>query len=105
MTLFWPPASLAGFVYGGVALFLWCIYRRAFVSTATVFLGRISYSLYLFHGVFLILMDKHFISQAAPFYARVAVFGVSIVTATIVYYCVEKPAIKSGRILCDRKYS
>lgn len=73
-----------------------------------VWLGTISYSLYLFHPIALGLM-RRMVGANFPalldihlgFSIALGVLG-SILLAGLVYYCVEKPAISIGRYLQNR---
>ena len=68
-----------------------------------VWLGTISYSIYLLHMVAIQILKLIFIDdsgQLSPLHPGIYLimcFAVTIVMSAIVYYAVEKPAIRLGR--------
>jgi peptidoglycan/LPS O-acetylase OafA/YrhL len=57
-----------------------------------IFIGKISYSLYLFHWVALQLANLHFANNTKEWY--LVVFPVTIVLSLVSYYAVEGPFLK-----------
>lgn len=83
--------------------YIFSIYK--FVNRFLLFLGNISYSLYLLHAVFglelsLIIVRKYNIHNI--FLYIVIFFTLSILSATICYNLVEKPAVKLGKKIIGR---
>jgi peptidoglycan/LPS O-acetylase OafA/YrhL len=87
--------------FAGMALFLGCVARRWFSGTTMVFLGGISYSVYLIHSIVL-----NFTSTLWPYFGQnwaMAIIVLSIfylagtiAISTIVYNLIERPAVKLG---------
>ncbi len=98
-------SAICGFI-GGMALFLWCVLGRVFKSHLLVWLGGISYSLYLFHPLALDLAS-HAAGQIAA--ATASLWTLIILTtllslgaAITVRRLVEIPAIALGRRCAQR---
>jgi peptidoglycan/LPS O-acetylase OafA/YrhL len=91
-------ANIAGF-YVGLALFFFCIMRKAFTTNITIFLGWISYSVYLSHPIMLPMVWRLVDAMAWPLQI-IAMPGLvaasSILLASAIYYLIEKPSIKFG---------
>ncbi|WP_293976310.1 acyltransferase [Sphingomonas sp.] len=92
-----PWIANATGIFVGYALFFYCMIRKAFVSRFTLYLGGISYSFYLFHGLLLRLGRP--IGFALPFWEGAAVILLfasllSMLLATLVFEYVERPAVK-----------
>lgn len=65
------------------------------------FIGKISYSLYLIH-VPVLISCVHLLNDILPTWLIILlVILVTMLIASIMYYLIEKPAIKLGRILID----
>lgn len=92
-------------LFVGYALFFYTLLRKAFVSKITLFLGGISYSFYLLHGITLELArwlayDWPW-SVGAPFIFLFCLFG-TLVIAVWIYNWVEQPLVKvSHRIMSN----
>lgn len=67
------------------------------------FTGKISYSLYLYHLLVGFTLFKVFYGKIPTSILMIGVFILSIIIAAIMYYAVEKPAIKLGRLLTRKK--
>lgn len=68
-----------------------------------LFLGKISYSLYLYHTIILFSFIYIF-NDILPIY--IILLGTvicSVIVATIAYYVVEEPSMKIGRMLTNKK--
>lgn len=77
--------------------------QKPLTSKPALFLGRTSYSLYLYHFVVL-LSCLHLLRDRAPLLVIMGLaFVLSFVAAAIGYYGIEKPAMKLGRRLSARK--
>jgi peptidoglycan/LPS O-acetylase OafA/YrhL len=82
----------------GCAGFLWAFLHlpRFFIRRELVYLGRISYGLYVFHGLYLVL-SKHLLRDGAPhlhyLWLPIA-FIFTIGTAALSYQFLEKPFLK-----------
>jgi peptidoglycan/LPS O-acetylase OafA/YrhL len=88
--------------YVALALFLFCVHRRAFTSKPWVYLGGISYSLYLFHPLTLDLAAfwaKTFAWPVSGVVQVLASLSLSLLVAHIVNRHVERPAIRLGKRL------
>ncbi|KYZ69217.1 acyltransferase family protein [Bacillus sp. GZT] len=68
------------------------------------FIGKISYSLYLYHCVTLLTFCHWLQYKIGYLFILVLSFVCAMILATISYYCIEKPSIRLGKILV-RKYS
>ncbi|MES3154817.1 acyltransferase family protein [Sphingomonas faeni] len=93
----------------GVALFLLCIYRQWFGGRIMVFLGAISYAVYLFHPIVHELC-RHFWTSFSDWRSATLVltpiyFATSLVVATLVYRFVELPGIELGKKFSAIKWS
>lgn len=66
-------------------------------TKAVLFLGKISYSLYLIHPIVILLMFNIFIDSLSTLTLIVLIPLISVVFATLMYYLVEEPSIKAGR--------
>ncbi len=62
-----------------------------FANPISRFLGRISYSLYLIHGIIFVLFDAYW-HNATP----IIPLGCTLLAASITYYTIEKPFIRLG---------
>lgn len=94
-----PVAGVVGF-YIGLALFLATCRFRLFAGRSFVFLGAISYALYLFHPV--CLTAAAYLFGRSPEKALLVAFvmvGSSIPIAYAVHRWIERPSIALGRRL------
>ena len=97
-------ASIMG-IYAGLAMFLWCVFRKVFGASLWVYFGSISYSIYLFHPLALDLGAYWAADLAWPHAGvvlAVVATGLSVIVAHLVFNGVEKPAINWGRALSRR---
>lgn len=76
-----------------MCLFLWS-YRRNFNNRILLFLGGISYEIYLFHTTFMLLMRDYF---APPAYLFIPVTVVSTIVLAYLIDAVSKPLIRKLR--------
>lgn len=77
--------------------------HKPLTSKPALFLGRTSYSLYLYHFVVL-LSCLHLLRDRAPLLVIMGLaFALSFVAAAVGYYAIEKPAMKLGRWLTGRR--
>lgn len=89
----------------GLGLFLYCVLRKAFANRVTIYLGAISYALYLFHplglklGSFLAASAPPALSSAIAILTTVFV-GVGV--SALVFHFIEKPAIDIGHRLSKK---
>jgi peptidoglycan/LPS O-acetylase OafA/YrhL len=69
-----------------------------------IYLGTISYSLYLLHTLVFDFMDIHKIySIISPLTCMLIFYAIALPASTLCYYFIEKPAVKYGRMLLDNK--
>lgn len=86
----------------GVIIFMvfrhWNIYNKALI-----FLGKISYSLYLLHPVVGLggteILKENYFPGMGPLSYTLIFLSLSVATSTVSYYLVEKPAVKVGKNL------
>ncbi|WP_281179775.1 acyltransferase family protein [Actinoplanes subtropicus] len=94
----WPPFTYSVSYLGGLALFgaLYALRRRA-MARPLIFLGGISYAVYLFHPTLMTVFES------LHGFAYVAACLVSVpLVAYVVHRLVEKPSIDIGRRLTAR---
>ncbi len=74
--------------------------RWALGSAPAGFLGAISYSLYLWHWPVVVIAGVLLTPDSVAFYA--AAVGVSLVLASVSYYCIEQPVLHTNWLLPHR---
>lgn len=86
--------------YAALAVFLFCVHRRAFASRSWIYLGSISYSLYLLHPIALELATYWTKHVDWPMRAAVHAFVtlvLSLLGAHLMSRHVERPAVRLGK--------
>ena len=108
--LYWSSLAFIPLILG-LSLHEW----KFFVNPVTGFLGRISYSLYLTHFFCLIFIDKacRYVQETCHFHIDGTFVGwvlvftsllfSAVVLSTLTYFIVEKPGIRLGRYLIQRR--
>jgi peptidoglycan/LPS O-acetylase OafA/YrhL len=89
----------------GYGLFFYCITKRVFASNVTIFLGAISYSLYLLHGVMLRIVRSFAYDWPWPSAAvlmPLLVLAIAIPLAWAVYRFIERPSVKLGSLISKK---
>lgn len=102
--MFTPQSFLFGYL-AAIAMFLAVRVRRPPTSALVVWLAAISYPVYLFHEIFLILLGDHLKRDAgagAQLLFAVSVVVVTLVSANIAHRWLEQPAIALGRRITGR---
>jgi peptidoglycan/LPS O-acetylase OafA/YrhL len=98
-------AIISGYLIG-LAFFLWCIMRRSFTGRVWVFLGSISYSLYLVHPILLANVSLIWPDFAAWQTAAIALTLVYIAASCLLAFgmfrLVELPAQARGHMITRR---
>ncbi len=97
-------ASNTGY-FAGIAIFLLCIHLQLFTGRVTVFLGRISYSVYLLHPVAVVLLMSTwdwFSGWEAAYAVLTPLYFLGVLgAATLMFELVERPMVRLGRKLDD----
>ncbi|MFQ6339866.1 acyltransferase family protein [Bacillus sp. AF62] len=75
------------------------IFSKFLLNKGLNFIGKISYSLYLFHFIVLAACIKMFYSVMPIAVILTLVFIISLIVSTISYYFIEIPSIKYGKTL------
>lgn len=92
---------------GGLATICVALYNRdlrGFLSTKILlFMGRVSYSLYLLHATVLYVMLHLFSGILSKAIIFVLYIGVSFLVATFSYDLIERPSIALGRRLMKER--
>jgi peptidoglycan/LPS O-acetylase OafA/YrhL len=95
----WVAANLGYLV--GLVLFLLCIERKWFAGPVFAFLGLISYSMYLFHMIFIQATGALWPSSlgwvGASLLLTPIYFATTVVVATVVQRTIERPGVLWGR--------
>jgi peptidoglycan/LPS O-acetylase OafA/YrhL len=94
--LVWP--AVYALAAAGCASFLWAFLHmpRLLIRPELVYLGRISYGLYIFHALYLEL-GEHLLRDSGPHLRYLwlpIVLGVTIATAALSYEFLEKPFLR-----------
>jgi peptidoglycan/LPS O-acetylase OafA/YrhL len=89
------PTALFVAMTAPVLGFLLAARMRRIAITPLLWLGSISYSIYLFHG--LVLAGLAFLAVPAPLLFAASVIAGTLASAALVYKVVEKPFITLGR--------
>jgi peptidoglycan/LPS O-acetylase OafA/YrhL len=84
-----------------IVVFVIVLWLKPKPGRAAMFLGTISYSLYLFQDVGLILLPQAISPGDAPLAYVAAVLGLSIALAAMIYRTVEAPMIELGRVIAN----
>jgi peptidoglycan/LPS O-acetylase OafA/YrhL len=69
---------------------------RLLGSRPLVYVGKISYSLYLVHWPILVFFKRAF-PHVAPYWSALWVLLAAFILASVIYYCVEQPSRRSRR--------
>ena len=96
-----PIAMTAGMILP-IVVFVLILWRKPAMPRSVMYLGTISYSLYLFQDVGLIFMRDLFPPDEWPIGYVVAVIALSVGIASVVYRLVELPMIAIGHRLTRR---
>ncbi|EZP77633.1 acyltransferase [Parageobacillus genomosp. 1] len=91
--------------YTAIGMFVLFTTKVKLVNPVFIFLGKISYSLYLMHLIVSALIFEHSLFGHAikNIYLLMAIsLIISLITSTITYYLVEKPFIKLGKNLVKK---
>ena len=94
-----PIADIVGF-YGALALFMWCVKRNAFCGRLPVYVGSVSYAIYLFHP--LALDTASFVAARVPGpfggpLLIVLTLAPTLAIAHFTFVTLEKPMVRLGR--------
>lgn len=94
------PIAYAITYYAGLGLFLLLTSKIKLVFRPLIFLGTISYSIYLFHQFFLELASRYFDIGTEFSGIKFAAYTALIIAfSTASYYLVEKPSNRMGKII------
>ncbi len=77
-------------------------FRRVLETSPCQYLGRISYSLYLFHPIVLLAMLHGFAGRMPLGWLLIATFGLCFVVSDLAYRTIEQPAVELSRAAADR---
>jgi peptidoglycan/LPS O-acetylase OafA/YrhL len=85
------------YVIGQAALFVWAL-RTGWQSVWLSFFGRISYSIYLYHGVLGYELFRHFEGGPVPMWLLVLIACViSFIVAYLSFRLIEEPGVRFGK--------
>lgn len=89
-----------------VAAFLFFSFRWRIGNAVMVWLGQISYSVYLFHGIVLVLYGRFFLTRhGLPLHIAAYVL-LTLAVSHAIFVLVERPCIRWGRVLTGgRRFS
>jgi peptidoglycan/LPS O-acetylase OafA/YrhL len=82
-----------------VAAFLLFSFRWRLQNRALVWVGQISYSVYLFHGLLLLLYGNLLLTSSFIFAHIAAYVSLTLALSYLVFIAVEKPGVRLGKIL------
>ena len=101
--LYFPPLVLSLSMALPPIVFIAVLKWRPVMPAPMLWLGTISYSLYLFQDLWLIMLPKWLSPGAYPLSFVVLTCVLSTVTAAIIYAVVEKPMLALGRKVMRRR--
>lgn len=101
--VYFPPVALAAAMALPVLVFVIVLRTKPVPPKPLMYLGTISYSLYLFQDVGLHLLPFAIPPGHAPLTYILAAMVVSLAIAAMVQRCLERPMIAVGRRLAARK--
>lgn len=93
------PVPLAAGMILPVVVFILVLWLKPVPGRVLTYLATISYSLYLFQDIGLLLLRDVLAPGEWPIGYVLAVFGLTLVIASLVYRCIEHPMIQIGRAL------
>lgn len=79
--------------------------KRILLIKPILFIGKISYSLYLYHVIVLLSLLNIFYGKLSIGTILFGAFVISFMIATVMYYIIEIPSITFGRIFISKKKS
>lgn len=113
-----PLVNIGFYTLSGVAAFIFIILlvqseraQRFFEHPVLLFYGKISYSIYLTHFLFICIVWWHWDTAILPAFpdekaafiiTGLLYFAATTVAATLLYYCVELPFIRYGKNVANR---
>jgi peptidoglycan/LPS O-acetylase OafA/YrhL len=77
------------------------MWSRILLSRPGVFLGKISYSLYLLHIIVMVAVFQCFANVASPVFLTVLTAVTSLALAAAFHIVFEAPSIRLGRVLAN----
>ncbi|MGN8158310.1 acyltransferase family protein [Salinisphaera sp. SWV1] len=77
-------------------------FRRVLETSPCQYLGRISYSLYLFHPIVLLAMLHGFAGRMPLGWLLILTFVLCFVVSDLAYRTIEQPAVQLSRVAADR---
>jgi peptidoglycan/LPS O-acetylase OafA/YrhL len=102
---FFPPLALASAMAVPVLLFAGVLWLKPMPGKVLMYLGTISYSVYLFQQPVLDLLPQVIAPGEWPFGFALAAFGVIVAVSSLTYHWLEKPMQDLGRSLTRRAAS
>jgi peptidoglycan/LPS O-acetylase OafA/YrhL len=92
---------------GSMIFIIFCVnsktIKKALLIKPVHFVGLTSYSLYLFHMPVLLTLINIYYGKMPLWLILIMAFVSSYIFAGVTYYIIEKPSIKLGKILTNRK--
>lgn len=85
----------------GVLIFL-AICKIKATSNFSEFLGKISYSVYLFHTIFIFIIFEKLKIYINPYINSLIIFLIVILYSTMMYFFVEKPGVSLGKKISNK---